>query len=422
MVRYLALAALCACGNQHAGKVSDASSDSSVDAVAVLDASACAVVPGTRLAWRLIAKTAGPGVIVVSPPQDSRLFVVEQEGRIKVLADPATTFLDISNRIAYGGELGLLGLAFDPAFASNGVFYIFYTTGNANVLSRFHVSAQDPNIADLSSETIMLSISDHYSNHHGGMLEFSPTDGDLYVSTGDGGGVGDPDLNGQNPRALLGKILRIDPRHDDGGKHYTVPADNPYANGIDGAPETMFFGLRNAWRWAFDMQSGDMWIGDVGQADYEELDLVPKGFSGGLNFGWSMYEGASCYKGGNGNGTCSPLGITMPQFVANHTDGWCAIIGGDVYRGSCFPDLAGSYLFTDYCKAELEVAKKTGDFAFDVRPASEVSYVEGDTTHAGSPPSPSSLHSAANGDVYMTTVACCGDVNTGGVYRLEVQP
>ncbi|CAN5346780.1 hypothetical protein BH11MYX1_BH11MYX1_47080 [soil metagenome] len=422
-MRYLTwLAILCACGDNVPQK-SVANIDAAIDGPPGDGAlAACTPRRGTNLQWKFIAPTVGPALIVVSPPDDLRLFVVEQQGMIKQVGDHslAAPFLDLSNLIACCGEQGLLGLAFDPQYAHNGWFYVFYTTATKNILARYSVDANDPDRADPDSATILLSIDDFATNHNGGMLEFGP-DGYLYLTTGDGGGGGDPHLNGQNRHALLAKMLRLDPSQEANGKHYAIPPTNPYANGIDGAPEVFHYGFRNAWRWAFDKLTGDIWIGDVGQGAYEELDLIAAGTPGGLNFGWSLYEGDTCYNNGNGNGTCSPAGLTLPQFQATHPEGWCAIIGGDVYRGSCLPDLAGTYFFTDYCKAQLHTATKTGVATFTTS-VPEVSYVEGAMTHAGSPPGPASLHAAANGELYLTTTSCCGSSSTGGIYRLDVAP
>lgn len=399
---------LYACGDNRAHY--DASKpffDARSDAAAV---PACVPTSGTTMTWNLIAETIGPAMIVVSPPSDPRLFVVEQEGRIRLVEDHQVSdpFLDLTDTIACCGEQGLLGLAFHPDYAHDGRFFVFYTTADANVLASYTVSASDPNKADPTSATILLSIPDFATNHNAGMLEFGP-DGYLYISTGDGGGGGDPQLNGQNTHALLAKFLRIDVDH---ARPYAIPPDNPYANGGGGAPEVFFYGVRNPWRWAFDKLTGDLWIGDVGQGELEEIDMLDATTGAGRNLGWSMYEGTSCYNSGNGNGACSPAGITMPQFQASHADGWCAIIGGDVYRGACYPDLAGTYLFSDYCKGELHTATKTGVGTIAVEVPSNVHYTLEDGIHDGAPPQPASIHSAAGGEIYMTTVP-------GGIFRLD---
>ncbi|MEO8554575.1 MAG: PQQ-dependent sugar dehydrogenase, partial [Kofleriaceae bacterium] len=294
-MRCLALiATLCACGDN------GAKADAQVDAPLV----SCTPSAGSKVNWRLLAKTDGPAMVVVSPPNDARLFVVEQQGRIRIVGDNqlSAPFLDLSDQIACCGEQGLLGLAFDPGYATNGSFYVFYTTSDKNRLARYQVSSADPNKADATSGVILLDIPDFASNHNAGMLEFGP-DGLLYITTGDGGGGGDPNLNGQNTHALLAKMLRIDVRHEASPLHYTIPSDNPFADGVMGAPEVYHYGFRNPWRWAFDKMTGDLWIGDVGQNAIEELDLIPAGAPAGQNFGWSTYEGDACYNNGNGNGT-----------------------------------------------------------------------------------------------------------------------
>ena len=391
-----------------------------VDALPTVDAPAlatCTPASGTTMSTRMIGRIVGSAIVVTSPPNDGRLFVVTQAGQIRIfqneqlLPDP---FLDVSGIANFnaGGEQGLLGLAFDPDYAHNNYFYVWYTTGTAcpgnppatlpcaNVLERFTASAADLNKADPNSGVVLLTIPDFATNHNAGMIEFGP-DGYLYVSTGDGGAGGDPARNGQNPKALLGKMLRIDPHHPASGKPYGIPADNPYADGVNGAPEVFMLGLRNPWRWSFDRANGDMWIGDVGQNLYEELDYLPAGQQNGVNLGWSMYEANNCY----GNYTCSPTGMTMPQFVHDHSAGWAAIIGGQVYRGPCYPDLTGYYFFSDYLahrlmRAHMDAGTMT---VTDVTPA------------AGFPGTPSSLHADARGELYLTTV-------DGYVYHIEAGP
>jgi glucose/arabinose dehydrogenase len=231
------------------------------------------------------------------------------------------------------------------------------------------------------------------------MLEFG-SDGDLYVGTGDGGGGGDPNQNGQNTNALLGKMLRIDVAHPANGNNYGIPADNPYANG-GGAPEVFMIGLRNPWRWSFDRATGDMWIGDVGQNLIEELDVLPVGQQNGKNLGWSIFEATSCY---NNNPACATTTNTfVPQFTHTHSNGWNAIIGGQVYRGTMYAKIAGCYFFSDNGAHGLVMASFTGGTltTFDLAPPSN-----------GWPQSPSSIHADAHGELYETTT-------DGSVYHLE---
>jgi glucose/arabinose dehydrogenase len=370
---------------------------------------ACEVpVNGTAVTFRLVPGTRFANLLVTSPPNDLRRFTIDQGGRIKQFDDAGytTTLLDISNGdIAAGGEQGLLGLAFHPKFATNGQFFIYYTTSNANVVARYEISATDPNVADPATATTILSIPDFASNHNGGMIEFGP-DGFLYIGTGDGGGGGDPMGNGQNPNALLAKLLRIDVDKQENGKPYGIPAGNPFAAG-GGAPEVFVMGLRNPWRWSFDRMTGDIYIGDVGQDEIEELTMLPAGKAAGANLGWRMYEGQRCY-----DGPCDPVNKVMPQFEKTHAENWCSVIGGEVYRGGCYPDLVGTYFFSDYCSHELYAGKKTGTALTFEMPA--VSYIDGNGTHAGFPDAPTSLHADARGELYLTADA--------GIFRMEVVP
>lgn len=406
----LGLAVLGACGN---------GSGKQLDSGPVSDAPAltCQPVSGTHVTMRLVATTNGAAILATSPPGDPRLFVIEQEGRIRILTDDklsTTPFLDIGDIMACCGEQGLLGLAFHPQYKTNGTFFVFYTTQNANVLARYQVSATDPDRADPASGVVVLSIPDFASNHNGGMLEFGP-DGYLYIGTGDGGGGGDPQQNGQNTNALLAKMLRIDVDTKDTGKEYSIPPGNPFAAG-GGAPEVFMYGLRNPWRWSFDRLTGDLWIGDVGQDAIEELDFLPAGMQAGTNLGWHMYEADACFAP-----PCTPTGVHMPEFERNHDTGWCSIIGGQVYRGSCYPDLVGTYFFTDYCAHVLATAKLgAGNIVVDFPSTSVVSPPNAPVD--GFPVTPSSLHADARGELYLTTTTCCGTSLLGGVYHLEAGP
>ncbi len=281
---------------------------------------------------------------------DSRLFVVEQGGLIKVLNDDETVntvpFLDVSGLVtSSGSERGLLGLAFHPDYATNGFFYINYTNASGDtVIARYSVSG-DADVADAGSAMILLTIDQPYSNHNGGCLRFGP-DGYLYISMGDGGSGGDPDGYAQNINELLGKMLRIDV---DGGSPYSIPADNPFV-GIDGADEIWAYGLRNAWKFSFNRNNGDMWIADVGQNAIEEINMVDPSV-GGYNFGWRCFEGTAEF---NSDG-CSLVEIyTNPVAEYTHAEtSGCSITGGYVYTGETYPGLQGIYLFADLCNNRI---------------------------------------------------------------------
>src|SRR6266487_1995976 len=265
-----------------------------------------------------------------------RLFVLQKVGRIRIIQDGQlleTPFLDISSKVgSSGNEQGLLGLAFHPQYAQNGRFFVNYTDNNGDtVLARFQVSS-DPNVADPNSEVKLLGVDQPFPNHNGGVLTFGP-DGYLYAGLGDGGSQGDPNGNGQNTNVLLGKILRLDV---DSADPYAVPTDNPFGN------EIWAYGLRNPWRISFDRATGDLYIGDVGQNMWEEIDFLPKGSPGGANFGWSFREGAHDYKGGG------PEGLIETIAEYSHPEGGCSVIGGYVYRGS-MSEWNGIYLYGDYC-------------------------------------------------------------------------
>jgi len=274
-----------------------------------------------------------------------RLFIVEQGGLIRILKDGEllpTPFLDLTQKVICCGERGLLGLAFHPRYAENGYFYVDYTE-NVNsqlytVIARYSVSASDPNQADSSSELRLLRIEQPYNNHNGGEVQFGP-DGYLYIGMGDGGSVGDPNGNGQSLQTLLGKILRIDV---DNTQPYAIPADNPFANG-GGLWEIWAYGLRNPWRFSFDKLNGDLYIGDVGQDLWEEIDYLPAGSPGGENFGWNFYEGLHPYRGS------PPVGAEFVMPVAEYShDVGESVSGGYVYRGKDLEAWQGVFLYGDY--------------------------------------------------------------------------
>jgi glucose/arabinose dehydrogenase len=283
---------------------------------------------------------------LTTPPGDTdRLFIVEQAGTIRIvkggalLPDP---FLDIRDRVSSGGERGLFCLAFDPAYGSDGRFVVHYTDLNGNTrLSVFHVSA-DPDRADPASETIVLAAQQPFSNHNGGQILFGP-DGYLYLGLGDGGGAGDPQGNGQKITDLLGDILRLDLSS---GTSAVPPADNPFVGRSDAEPAIWSYGLRNPWRFSFDRATGDLYIADVGQSAWEEVDVATAaaGIGKGVNYGWNRMEGAHCY----GASACDTTGLALPVLEYDHGQG-CSITGGYVYRGAAIPALQGHYFYGDYC-------------------------------------------------------------------------
>ncbi len=286
----------------------------------------------------------------VAQPADGsgRLFIVEQAGLIRIfrpgLGLLSTPFLDIRSRVVSGGEQGLLSVAFHPSYASNRRFFVYYTslTGGLHlVIAEYRVSAGNPDIAD-PTETVVLTIPHgSFTNHNGGLNLFGP-DGMLYIGPGDGGGGGDPLGSGQNLNTLLGKILRID---INAGAPYVIPGDNPFINTPGARGEIWAYGLRNPWRFSFDRVTGQLYIADVGQSSWEEIDLGGPG----RNYGWNVTEGTHCYPPGS---SCAITGFTLPVTEYDHSQG-CSVTGGYVYRGSRVPELIGQYLFGDYCSGRL---------------------------------------------------------------------
>jgi len=301
-----------------------------------------------------VATANSPVTIAVPPNSNGRLFIVEQRGTIRILSGGqllSQPFLDVSGLVSCCGEEGLLGLAFHPNYSNNGLFYIYYTNTAGNiVIARYKVS-NNPNIANHGSAFRLLTIPHpNFSNHNGGQLQFGP-DGYLYIGVGDGGSGGDPNNNAQNLSALLGKILRIDINH---GTPYSVPLNNPFVGVAQARPEIWAFGLRNPWRFSFDRRTGDLFIGDVGQDSYEEVDWQLSASHGGINYGWRLMEGRHCY---NPATNCNPGGLRMPILEYSHASGACSIIGGYRYRGAKIPSLAGYYIYGDFCSGQIFHAK-----------------------------------------------------------------
>ena len=285
-----------------------------------------------------------------------RLFFVEQPGRIRVSRGGTllpVPFLDIASRVSCCGERGLLSVAFPSGYGSKRYFYVDYTdTAGNTIISRFRLGA-DADVADPGSEQIVLTIAQPYSNHNGGQLAFGP-DGYLYVGMGDGGSGGDPQNNAQGPASLLGKILRIDV--ESGAAPYAVPVSNPFAGRAGYRGEIWALGLRNPWRFSFDRRTGDLFIGDVGQNRYEEVDFQPAGDPGGENYGWRIMEAGHCYD----PNPCDQTGLAQPVFEYDHSQG-CSVTGGFVYRGSLYPRMQGVYFFADYCSGRLWGLRRDGN-------------------------------------------------------------
>jgi glucose/arabinose dehydrogenase len=331
-----------------------------------------------------------------------RLFVNERGGRIRVVNPDgtlrATDFVDISDRLVAGGERGLLGLAFHPSFAANGRLFVHYSRreDGGTVISELTASA-DRSTADPGSERIIFFHEQPFSNHNGGQIAFGP-DGYLYIGLGDGGSGGDPFGNGQNLDVLLAKILRIDVDGSPApGKQYAIPDSNPYAAGGlspgAGQPEIWAYGLRNPWRFSFDRATGDLYIGDVGQGAWEEIDRQPADSQGGENYGWNLLEGTDCA------GDCSGIAAVDPVAEYPHTpEGGCSVTGGYVYRGTRQPAMAGAYLFGDYCTGTIWTLAADGGLTPQPLADSGLSV--------------SSFGEGEDGEIYLV------DLGGGGLYRV----
>ena len=284
-----------------------------------------------------------------------RLFVVEQSGTVRILRNGAVLarpFLDIQSRVRAGGERGLLGLAFPPGFAGKQRLYINYTDLLGNTVIAMYRVTSDPDVADPTSEQVLLNITQPFANHNGGQLRFGP-DGYLYIGMGDGGSAGDPFNYAQAGSSLLGKLLRIDVESEPG--QVRIPPDNPFVNVPGTRPEIWAFGLRNPWRFYFDRANADLYIADVGQNTWEEVNYASASSHGGENYGWSAMEGLVCYRSG-----CTKDGFRLPVAVYRHENGDCSVTGGFVYRGRRSPGLRGTYLYADYCTGRMRTLRHEG--------------------------------------------------------------
>jgi hypothetical protein len=301
-------------------------------------------------------------IMLTAPVGDARLFIAERAGVIRIYSGGAflpTPFLDISSRVRTDGEQGLLGLAFAPDYATSGRFFVSYSNlSGDNVVASYTVSA-NPDVANPGSAQLRLTVPQPQDNHNGGHIAFGP-DGYLYVARGDGGGSGDPDGYGQRRDELLGSILRIDVSDATG---YTVPPTNPFVGQPAIRAEIWSYGLRNPWRFSFDRSTGDLYIGDVGQNAWEEVNVVSASSGGGrgVNFGWNITEGTHCFEPATG---CDTSGLTLPVVEYDHSEG-CSVTGGYVYRGAAIPTLQGTYLYSDYCGAWIRSFRFSGGAATD---------------------------------------------------------
>ena len=326
---------------------------------AVMCLVACAAAPPDTDAEPKLIEVAGgfSSPVSIAHADDDRLFIVEKGGTISILQDGAKVeepFLDIRGDVSTSGEQGLLGLAFPEDFGQTGLFYVYYTDTNGDsVLSRF---ASDGQVADRGSEQVLLTQSQPFGNHNGGQLAFGP-DGHLYLGLGDGGSGGDPQGNGQDLGTLLGKLLRV----DISGEELAVPSDNPFVSTEGARPEIWAYGLRNPWRFSFDRETGDLYIADVGQNAFEEVNFQPATSTGGENYGWKIMEANDCFEPRSG---CDQSGLVLPVIAYPHGGQWgSSISGGYVYRGSSVSSLAGAYVFADYVSGRIWTASAADEWA-----------------------------------------------------------
>ncbi len=351
----------------------------------------------------LVSGLSSPVDITNAGDGTNRLFIVEQSGRIRIHNGASllvTPFLDISSIISSGGERGLLSLAFHPGYAINRYFFIYYTNTSGDItIARYQAQAGNPNLADALSGVVLLNIPKPFANHNGGDLNFGP-DGYLYFGTGDGGSGGDPNNLSQNGLSLLGKMIRIDVNNFLFPPYYTIPADNPYIADPNVDDRIWAIGLRNPWRWSFDRATNDMWIADVGQGSWEEVNFRAAGTTGGVNYGWRCYEGNAAY---NTAGCLPQASYISPIFEYPHVfaTGGFSITGGFVYRGTEFPALQGYYICADYVSGNVWLINPNGSGGWITR------------RQSGLPGSISAFGEAENGTLYAVSLG-------GSIYKVDV--
>ncbi len=349
----------------------------------------------TKLKLQQVGNSFGQPLLVTNPfGETDRIFVVDQNGRIYIVKNGvqlSTPFLDVNPISSSGGERGLLGLAFHPQFASNGYFFINFTDNSGDTqISRYQVSSTNADVADSASRYDILNIDQPYSNHNGGCIRFGP-DGYLYIGTGDGGSANDPQNRAQNGNSLLGKMLRID---IDNGAPYAIPPSNPFVSNSGVRDEIWALGLRNPWRFNFDSATGDMYIADVGQNEWEYIHFEPAGDAGGRNYGWKIIEGSHCFSPST---NCNTSGLEMPIFEYGHTffpAFNCCIVGSEVYRGKSMARMQGRYFFTDSCSQDL------WSFRYNSATNTVSDYVD-HTAESNVAGSGKSLGTDGNGEVYV---------------------
>ena len=360
------------------------------------------------LATALVASGFHAPVFIASPPGDpARLFVLEQiTGRIMLIKNGvkvATPFLDIGARVSdSGGERGLLGLAFHPDYATNRFFYVNYTDNDGDTVIERYKARASRDRAGRKSRTRILKVAQPYDNHNGGMIAFGPKDGYLYIGMGDGGNANDPQNNGQRLDTLLGKFLRIDV---DAKAPYAIPPSNPFVSQANARDEIWSYGWRNPWRWSFDRQTGDLYAGDVGQDDFEELDFQPAASEGGENYGWNVAEGFSCR---GGYGSCGEADPYTPPIIAYGRFFGSTIVGGYVYRGAAIPTLKGTYFYADFTRGRIWSLKYDGTTVSElVERTSEL-----DPPGTARILNPSSFGEDSAGELYIA------DYDDGEIYKI----